>query len=77
MLIEKTFFFDDSIPLHNFEFQKKLVLLLTKDFSPEVFTVVSFFKKEWVVQKMQPKGNSIELSTLLKYGLTEAKKAPW
>ena len=77
MLIEKTFFFDDSIPLHNFEFQKKLVLLLTKDFSPEVFTVVSFFKKEWVVQKMQPKGNSTELSTLLKYGLTEAKKAPW
>ena len=25
---------------------------------------------------MQPKGNSIELSTFLKYGLTEVKKAP-
>ena len=26
---------------------------------------------------MEPKGNSIELSTFLKYGLTEVKKAPW
>ena len=25
---------------------------------------------------MEPKGNSIELSTILKYGLTEVKKAP-
>ena len=28
------------------------------------------------MQKMRPKGNSIELSTFLKYGLTEVKKAP-
>ena len=39
-------------------------------------TVVSFFTKGWVVQKMEPKGNSIELSTFLKYGLTKVKKAP-
>ena len=25
---------------------------------------------------MEPQGNSIELSTVLKYGLTEVKKAP-
>ena len=25
---------------------------------------------------MEPKGNSIELSTFLKYGLTDAEKAP-
>ena len=25
---------------------------------------------------MEPKGNSFELSTFLKYGLTEVKKAP-
>ena len=30
----------------------------------------------WIVQKLEPKGNSIELSTFLKYGLTEVKKAP-
>ena len=26
---------------------------------------------------MEPQGNSIELSTFLKYGLMEVKKAPW
>ena len=26
---------------------------------------------------MEPNGNSIELSVLLKYGLTEVIKAPW
>ena len=44
-------------------------------FSP-FFTVVSFFTKRWVVQKLEPKGSSIELSMFSKYGLTEVKKAP-
>ena len=30
--------------------------------------------KGCIVQKMEPKSNSIELSTFLKYGLTEVKK---
>ena len=54
----------------------KNVPLLTKTFSPEVFRVVNFFTKMWVVWKMEPKGNLIELSMFLKYGLTEVEKAP-
>ena len=43
-----------------------------KSFSLEAFTVVSFFMKGWVVQKMKPKGKLIDkLSMFLKYGLTE------
>ena len=60
---------DDGIPLRNFEFWKKIVVLLTKDFFSRSFR--SFHKSE-----LQLKGNSIELSTFLKYGLTEVKKAP-
>ena len=50
--------------MHNFEFRKKIVPLLTKDFSPKVF------------KDFSPKGNSIELSTFIKYGLTKVIKAP-
>ena len=42
-------------------FTKRIVLLLTKDF---------------VVQKMEAKRNSIKLSTFLKHGLTKVKNAP-
>ena len=38
-----SFFIDDATPLCNFEFWKKKVLLLTKDFFSHVFTVGSFF----------------------------------
>ena len=40
-----SFFCDDAIPLHNFEFRKTIVPLLTKDFSSKVFTAGSFFMK--------------------------------
>ena len=49
-------------------FEKKKNSIVNKSFSPEVFTVVSFLTKGWVVQKMEPK------STFSKYDLTEAKK---
>ena len=42
MLILKTFI-NDGIPLHNFEFQKKIVLLLTKDFFSRSFHSYKFF----------------------------------
>ena len=62
MLILKTFI-DDGIPLRNFVLRNKIVLLLTKGFFSNVFTVVSFFHERLsCVKKMQPAGNSIELS---------------
>ena len=63
---------DDGIPLHNFEFRKKIALLLTKDFLQK-FSM--FSQKSELCKKMQPKGNSIELSTILNYGFTKVKKA--
>ena len=33
----KIFFIDDAIPLRNFEFRKKIALLLTKDFFSRSF----------------------------------------
>ena len=61
-------------PLHwvisNFE--KKIVLLLTKDFFSQSFHSCKFFHK--LYKKWNLKGNSIELSLFLKYGLTEVKK---
>ena len=75
MLIYRTLV-NDAIPLHNFKFQKKIALSLTKDCFSQSFHSFMFFTKGWVVQKMEPKGNSIELSTFLKYDLTEVEKAP-
>ena len=63
---------DDGIPLHNFEFRKKIALLLTKDFLQKFS---KFSRKSELCKKMQPRGNSIELSTILNYGLTKVKKA--
>ena len=34
---------DDGIPLHNFEFRKKIALLLTKDFFSRGFHSCKFF----------------------------------
>ena len=74
MLILKTFT-DDTIPVRNFEFQKKNILSLTKDFFSQSFHSCKLFHKRVSCAKMEPKGNSIQLSTFLKYGLTEMKKA--
>ena len=57
---------NDGIPLRNFEFRKKIVVLLIK----------CFFSRSFHKSELELKGNSIELSTFLKYGLTEVKKAP-
>ena len=57
---------NDGIPLRNFEFRKKIVVLLIK----------YFFSRSFHKYELELKGNSIELSTFLKYGLTEVKKAP-
>ena len=57
---------NDGIPLRNFEFRKKIVVLLIK----------YFFSRSFHKSELELKGNSIELSTFLKYGLTEVKKAP-
>ena len=57
---------NDAIPLRNFEFRKKIVVLLIK----------YFFSRSFHKCELELKGNSIELSTFLKYGLTEVKKAP-
>ena len=54
-------------------FKKKNVLLLTKDFFSRSFHSCKFFHD--LCKKCNLKGNSIKLSTLLKYGLTEVKKA--
>ena len=56
-------------------FKKNFALSLTKDCFSQSFHSFMFFAKGWVVQKMEPKGNSIELSTFLKYDLTQVKKA--
>ena len=63
-------------PLHCVisNFEKKIVLLLTKDFFSRSFHSCKFFHE--LCKKWNLKGNSIELSTFLKYGLTEVKKAP-
>ena len=63
-------------PLHCVisNFEKKFVLLLTKDFFSRSFHSCKFFHE--LCKKWNLKGNSIELSTFLKYGLTEVKKAP-
>ena len=76
MLIQNKSFIDDDIPLRNFEFRKKNCSIVNKILFLPKFSVVSFFTKGWIVQKMEPKGNSIELRKFLKYGLTEVKKAP-
>ena len=55
-------------------FEKKIVLLLTKDFFSRSFQSCKFFHE--LCKKWNLKGNSIELSTFLKYYLTEVKKAP-
>ena len=47
-------------------FEKNIVLLLTRQ----------FFSRKLSLVKMEPKGNSTELSTVLKYRLTKVKKAP-
>ena len=39
----KIFFIDDAIPLRNFEFRKKIALLLTKDFFSRGFHSCKFF----------------------------------
>ena len=76
MLILKTFI-DDGISLHNFEFRKKNGSIVNKRFFLHKFSVDSFFHERLsCVKKNQPKGNSIELSTFLKYGFTKVKKAP-
>ena len=40
-----SFFCDDAIPLHNFEFWKKIVSLLAKDFFSQSFHRCKFFHK--------------------------------
>ena len=52
------FFFDDAIPLHSFEFQKKIVPLL--NLFLVVFTVVSFFSK---FSQLQIFSRKVELCT--------------
>ena len=56
-------------------FENKNCSIVDKRLSLLKFSVVRFFTKGWVVQKMEPKGNSIKLSMFLKYGLTGEKKA--
>ena len=76
MLILKTFFTDDAIPLHNSEFRKKKVPLSTKDWFSRGFQSCNFFhEKVSSVKKMEAKSNLIELFTFLKYGLSKVKKA--
>ena len=55
--------------------KKKYFLLLTKDFFSQSFHSGKFFHK--LCKKWNLKGNSIELSQFLKYGLTKVKGAPW
>ena len=69
-------FIDGAIPLRNFEFRKKNVPLLTKGFFSRSFNSCKFFHERFELRKEKElKGNSIELSTFLKYGLTEVEKA--
>ena len=63
------------MPFHSVisNFEKKQCSIVNKRLSPEVFRVESFSRKGELCKK---RINSIELSTFLKYGLTEVKKAP-
>ena len=63
-------------PLHCIisNFEKKNVLLFTKDFFSQSFHSCKFFLK--LCKKCNLKGNLIELSMFLKHGLTKVKKAP-
>ena len=61
---------DDAIPLCNFEFGKKNCSTVNKRHFLQKFS--KFSQKS----ELQLKCNSIELSTFLKYGLTNVKKAP-
>ena len=65
-----------AIPPRNFEFRKKNVPLLTKDFFSRSFQSCKFFHERFELRKEKElKGNSIELSAFLKYGLTEVEKS--
>ena len=61
---------DDGIPLRNFEFRKKYCSIVNKRLFLQKF---SKFSRN---SELQLKGNSIELSKFLNYGLTKVKKAP-
>ena len=63
-------------PLHCVisNFEKKIVLLLTKDFFSRSFHSCKFFHE--LCKKWNLKGNSIEPSKFFKYGLAEVKNAP-
>ena len=69
-----SFFIDDATPLCNFEFWKKKSSIVNKRLFLPCFHSWKFFHE--LCKKWNLKGNSIELSTFLKYGLTEVKKAP-
>ena len=70
-------FIDGAIPLRNYEFRKKKKCsIVNKKLLLRRFQCCKFFHERVSSVKMELKGNSIELSTVLKYGLTEVKKAP-
>ena len=63
------------IPLHCvISNSEKKILLLTKEFFSQSFHSGKFFHK--LCKKWNLKGNLIELSQFLKYGLTKVKGAP-
>ena len=62
-----------SVPLiSNFE---KNCSIATKDFFSRGFHSCKLFHERVSCAKLEPKGNLIELSMFLQYGLTEVKKA--
>ena len=60
----------------SFRISTKNVPLLTKEFFSWNFQSCKIFHERVSCVKKKLKGNSIELSIFLKYGLTEVKKAP-
>ena len=69
-------FIDGAIPLHNFEFKKKKCSINKRFFLMKFSELSVLSWKGELCKKWKLKGNSIKLSTFLKYGLTEVEKAP-
>ena len=70
-----SFFCDDAIPLHNFEFWKKIVSLLAKDFFSQSFNRCKFFHKNMSCIKNGTERQFDQIKYVSKIWLSRSKKS--
>ena len=69
------FFCDDAIPLHDFEFWKKIVSLLAKDFFSRSFNRCKFFHKNMSCVKNGTERQFDQIKYVFKIWLSRSKKS--